>query len=142
MYTYKIKEILRVVDGDTVDVLIDLGFGVFKKERVRLGGIDAPESRTKDLYEKKLGLEAKAELERYFYDDKDSSFTIRTEKEGKYGRIIGWIYMGTASDSINKLMVLNGYAQIYGDPKNEKSFNELKSIRISRGTWDDINYPL
>ena len=65
MYTYKIKEILRVVDGDTVDVLIDLGFGVFKKERVRLGGIDAPESRTKDLYEKKLGLEAKAELERF-----------------------------------------------------------------------------
>lgn len=137
MYTYKIKEIIRVVDGDTVDVLIDLGFGTFKKERVRLGGIDAPESRTKDLYEKKLGLEAKAELERYFYNNKDCCFTIRTEKEGKYGRIIGWIHMEAVLDSINTLMVLNGYAQIYGSPKNKKSFDELKCIRISRGTWSD-----
>ena len=56
MYTYKIKQITKVVDGDTVDVIIDLGFGLTKKERVRIAGIDAPESRTRDLYEKNLAL--------------------------------------------------------------------------------------
>ena len=59
MYEYKVKEVVKVVDGDTIDVGIDLGFDLFKKERVRLAGIDTPESRTKDLAEKEMGLEAK-----------------------------------------------------------------------------------
>ena len=59
MYEYKVKEVVKVVDGDTIDVVIDLGFDLSKKERVRLAGIDTPESRTRDLDEKKLGLEAK-----------------------------------------------------------------------------------
>ena len=62
MYEYKIKEIVKIVDGDTIDILIDLGFGLTKKERVRLAGIDTPESRTTNLEEKAMGLEAKEVL--------------------------------------------------------------------------------
>ena len=68
MYEYKIKEVVKVVDGDTVDLNIDLGFNLTKKERVRLAGIDTPESRTRDLKEKELGIEAKEFLERRLSD--------------------------------------------------------------------------
>ena len=82
MYEYKIKEVVRVVDGDTVDILIDLGFDLTKKERVRLAGIDTPESRTKDLEEKELGLEAKDFLERRLSECE--KLWVATEKDGKY----------------------------------------------------------
>ena len=68
MYEYKIKEVIKVVDGDTIDILIDLGFDLTKKERVRLAGIDTPECRTKNLEEKELGLEAKEFLKRRLSD--------------------------------------------------------------------------
>ena len=68
MYEYAIKEIVKVVDGDTVDIVIDLGFNLSKKERVRLAGIDTPESRTRDLEEKAMGLEAKDFLTRRLND--------------------------------------------------------------------------
>ena len=72
MYEYAIKEIVKVVDGDTIDIVIDLGFNLSKKERVRLAGIDSPESRTKDLEEKELGLESKEFLKRRLEDGKAS----------------------------------------------------------------------
>ncbi len=133
MYTYKIKEITKVVDGDTVDVIIDLGFGLTKKERVRIAGIDAPELRTRDLYEKKLGLEAKYWLKEHIeYCD---NAIIRTEKEGKYGRILGWLYTDEFSISLNELMVEKGYSWEYDGGKKEKSFDELKEKRIADKSW-------
>lgn len=132
MYTYKIKEIAKVVDGDTIDVIIDLGFGLTKKERVRVAGIDTPESRTRDLYEKKLGLEAKDWLAKQL---RRSDLTIKTEKEGKYGRILGWLFTEEFSKSLNEVMVDKGYAWEYDGGTKEKDFEELKEKRIADGSW-------
>ncbi len=125
MYEYKIKEVVKVVDGDTVDILIDLGFDLTKKERVRLTGIDTPESRTKDLEEKKLGLEAKDFLERRLSEcDK---LWVATEKDGKYGRMLGTIWCGVMN--INEEMVSRGYAWEYDGRKKEKNLDDLRTIR-------------
>ena len=86
MYEYKVTEIAKVVDGDTVDLVLDLGFGLYKKERVRVAGIDTPESRTRDLVEKRYGLEAKVYLEGMLTNAE--SLTGKTKKEGKYGRMM------------------------------------------------------
>ena len=87
MHTYKC-EILRVVDGDTVDVDIDLGFGVWmRKERVRIHGIDTPESRTRDLEEKKYGLAAKEFVKSYLKAGFDATLQTEKDKTGKFGRI-------------------------------------------------------
>ena len=92
MYEYAIKEIVKVVDGDTVDIVIDLGFNLSKKERVRLAGIDTPESRTRDLEEKAMGLEAKDFLTRRLNDGMASGLRVKTEKDGKYGRMLGHLF--------------------------------------------------
>ena len=132
MYTYKVKEVLRVVDGDTVDILIDLGFGLTKKERVRVAGIDTPESRTKNLYEKYLGKEAAAFLEEeLMFED----IIIKTEKDGKYGRMLGWLYKNGEDISIQERMILKGYGWSYDGGTKEKSFDELKEKRIADGSW-------
>ena len=131
MYEYKIKEIIRVVDGDTIDVLIDLGFGLQKKERVRVAGIDTPESRTRDLYEKKLGKEAAA----YLKDQLTGKITIKTEKDGKYGRMLGWLYKEGQDISIQEDMINRGYGWAYDGGTKEKSFEELKEKRIADGSW-------
>ena len=92
MYEYRTK-VSRVVDGDTVDVDIDLGFGVWmKKERIRLLGIDTPESRTRDLEEKALGLAAKDYVSNWLTES--DAVYVKTLKDGtgKYGRILGYIY--------------------------------------------------
>mgnify|MGYP003135868998 CR=1 FL=1 len=87
MYEYRVK-IIKVVDGDTVDVDIDLGFGVWlNKQRIRLYGIDAPESRTRDLDEKRYGLKAKEWLKERLSDG--AILKTRLDKKGKYGRILG-----------------------------------------------------
>ena len=132
MFTYKVKEVTKIVDGDTVDVIIDLGFGLTKKERVRVAGIDAPESRTRDLAEKAPGLEAK-EFIREKLDTDD--IIIRTEKEGKYGRILGWLYTSEYSCSINEIMVIKGYAWQYDGGSKEKDYELLKERRKEDGSW-------
>jgi len=129
MYEYAIKEIVKVVDGDTIDIVIDLGFNLSKKERVRLAGIDSPESRTKDLEEKELGLESKEFLKRRLEDGKASGLKVKTEKDGKYGRMLGWIYVG--QENINTEMVDRGYAWFYSGGSKKKDLNEL---RLKRGT--------
>ena len=129
MYEYAIKEIVKVVDGDTIDIVIDLGFNLSKKERVRLAGIDSPESRTKDLEEKELGLESKEFLKRRLEDGKSSGLRVKTEKDGKYGRMLGWIYCGDTN--INTEMVDRGYAWFYSGGSKMKDLNEL---RLKRGT--------
>jgi len=131
-YEYKVKEILRVVDGDTVDVLIDLGFGLTKKERVRVAGIDTPESRTRDLYEKYLGLEAKD----YLTDQLDcDNIIIKTEKDGKYGRMLGWLYREGDEISIQERMISKGYGWAYDGGTKEKSYAELREKRMLDGSW-------
>ena len=127
MYEYAIKEVVKVVDGDTIDIVIDLGFNLSKKERVRLAGIDSPESRTKDLEEKKFGLESKEFLERRLKTGISSGLKVKTEKDGKYGRMLGWIFVGKTN--INKEMIYRGSAWEYEGGSKEKDFNILKSKR-------------
>ncbi len=90
MFIYN-ATILRVVDGDTVDVMVDLGFSIHKKIRVRLYGIDAPESRTRDLAEKKLGLAAKARFKEIL-DEQDNQVILKSYGLGKYGRCLGELF--------------------------------------------------
>ena len=97
-YNFRVTEINRVVDGDTIDVTIDLGFDLYKKERVRVAGIDTPEKRTRDLEEKALGLDATEWMKTNLEDaiNGDDELTIRTELKGgmgKYGRLLGWLYI-------------------------------------------------
>lgn len=126
MYEYYVKSVDKIVDGDTVDVTIDLGFDIHYACRVRLAGIDAPESRTRDLEEKKLGLEAKEYLKTRLKFAKN--MVIRTEKSdstGKYGRILGWIYLDEDLNSINNQMIMKGYAWEYDGDAKDKNFDAL-----------------
>jgi micrococcal nuclease len=130
MYEYHIKKVLKVVDGDTIDVDIDLGFSVSFTQRVRLAGIDTPESRTKDLKEKALGLECKDFVSKKI--KAATTITIKTEKldsSEKYGRILGWVYLDNASKSLNELMIDNGYAWAYDGGTKKKDFDELLAKR-------------
>jgi micrococcal nuclease len=129
MFDYMCK-VTRVVDGDTVDVTIDLGFKLAKSDRVRLTGIDTPESRTRNLAEKKLGLEAKAFLKAWCAEHK-GDIIIHTESEGKYGRLLGALYWGGSEKSVNDLMLEAGFAWEYGGGKKEKSFEELAERRAA-----------
>ena len=130
MYEYYVKKVEAVVDGDTIDVLIDLGFDILFASRVRLAGIDTPESRTKDLSEKKLGLEAKEYLKYKLKDAK--SVKIKTEKmdsSEKYGRILGWIFIDDQTVSINDQMIQDGYAWGYLGDTKVKDFEALAKVR-------------
>ena len=134
MYEYFVKEVKNVVDGDTIDVVIDLGFDILFASRVRLAGIDTPESRTTDKAEKALGLEAKEYLKKQLKDAK--SVVIRTEKmdsSEKYGRILGWVYINGESESINNKMINDGYAWGYLGETKIKDFEALKKARTKSG---------
>jgi micrococcal nuclease len=108
MYKYKIKKITRVIDGDTIEVDIDLGFHVTLNQRVRLKGIDASETRTLDLEEKKKGLEAKEWLTKEL--SREGDWIIETTKEDKYGRILGILYCIGDRVTINERMLNEGIA--------------------------------
>ena len=138
-YNFRVVEINRVLDGDTIDVTIDLGFDLFKKERVRVAGVDTPEKRTRDLEEKALGIEAtnwlKEKLEGAVAGDDD--LVIRTELVGgvgKYGRLLGWLYIGDGDLSLNEAMIDEGYAWAYDGGTKQKNFEELREIRRAHGT--------
>ena len=134
MYEYYVRKVENVVDGDTIDVLIDLGFDILFASRVRLAGIDTPESRTSDKAEKVLGLEAKEYLKKQLKDAK--SVVIRTEKmdsSEKYGRILGWIYVDGESESINNKMINDGYAWGYLGETKVKDFDALAKARKKSG---------
>jgi micrococcal nuclease len=131
MYEYFVEEVKNVVDGDTIDVVIDLGFDILFASRVRLAGIDTPESRTTDKAEKALGLEAKEYLKKQLKDAK--SVVIRTEKMNsseKYGRILGWVYINGESESVNNKMINDGYAWGYLGETKVKDFEALKKARV------------
>ena len=139
-YNFRVTEIVKVLDGDTIDVLIDLGFDLFKKERVRIAGVDTPEKRTRDLEEKALGIDAtnwlKKKLEDTIAGDGDE-LTIRTELvggTGKYGRLLGWLYINEDLISLNEQMITEGYAWAYDGGTKQKIFDSLREIRRSFGT--------
>ena len=138
-YNFRVIEINRVVDGDTIDVTIDLGFDLYKKERVRVAGVDTPEKRTRDAEEKELGIDAtnwlKEKLDGAISGDDD--LVIRTELVGgmgKYGRLLGWLYIGDSQLSLNEQMIDEGYAWSYDGGTKQKNFEELREIRRSKGT--------
>ena len=111
-YQFKVKKLIKVVDGDTIDVVIDLGFDSRTKQRVRLYGIDTPESRTRNLEEKKLGLASKTRLSELV--DNASSIWIKTYREkgkGKFGRCLGIVF---ADDiNVNEQLISEGHARKY-----------------------------
>lgn len=111
MYHYKIKKFNKIIDGDTVDLDIDLGFNLTISHRVRLKGINTPETRTKDLVEKEKGLAAKVWLEEQL--SREGEWVIETYKEDKYGRILGTLYLVGDSTTINEWMVNEGIAEPY-----------------------------
>tara|TARA_B100002019_G_C21257711_1_gene594892 strand:- start:1113 stop:1574 length:462 start_codon:yes stop_codon:yes gene_type:complete len=141
-YNFRVIKINRVVDGDTIDVTIDLGFDLYKKERVRVAGVDTPEKRTRNLEEKALGIDATNWLK-----DKltgavagDDDLVIRTELvggTGKYGRLLGWLYIGDNTISINEQMIAAGYAWDYDGGTKNKDFEELREIRRRHGTLNE-----
>ena len=118
MYKYRV-EVTRVVDGDTVDVDIDLGFGMtYKKQRVRMMGIDTPESRTRDLEEKFYGLESK----KYLVDLLDgATVTLVSHDKGKFGRILGELFLGESNLSVNQIMIENYHAVPYFGQSKDKT---------------------
>ena len=134
-YIYRIREIHKVVDGDTIDASIDLGFDISLEKRIRLAGVDTPESRTTDLKEKAMGLESKEWLKNRLQFAKD--IIIKTElpdSTEKYGRIIGHLYINSEATSLNDQMIAEGYAWEYSGGTKVKDFEKLKTIRRQRGT--------
>jgi micrococcal nuclease len=134
MFEYRVKQVIKVVDGDTIDVDIDLGFSISYSQRLRLAGIDTPESRTTDKLEKSLGLESKEYLKSKFKDAKN--IVVRTEKPDsseKYGRILGWVYVNGDSKSLNEQMIEDGYAWGYMGDTKVKDFSILADKRKKSG---------
>ena len=133
MYEYHVKKVTNVVDGDTIDVEIDLGFDISFSSRVRLAGIDTPESRTTNKAEKVLGLEAKEYIKSKIKDAKD--VVIKTEKmdsSEKYGRILGWLFLDGSKVSINEQMIADGYAWGYLGDTKVKDFEALAKVRSKK----------
>jgi len=132
-YRYNVK-VTRVVDGDTVDVDIDLGFGmVYKKQRVRMMGIDTPESRTRDLEEKFYGLASKEHLKKIL---KDQEVQLQSHDKGKFGRILGELFIGNSNFSVNQQMIKDYHAVPYfGQSKEdtEKGHMWNREVLISEG---------
>jgi len=138
-YNFRVTEINRVLDGDTIDVTIDLGFDLYKKERVRVAGVDTPEKRTKNLEEKALGIDATNWLKQKLEDTiaGDEELSVRTELKGgvgKYGRLLGWLYIGDESVSLNEQMITEGYAHAYDGGTKDMNLEKLREIRRSFGT--------
>jgi len=134
MYEYRVKKVLKVVDGDTIDVDIDLGFDISFTSRVRLAGIDTPESRTTNKEEKVLGLEVKDRLKHLI--STANTVVIRTEKPDsseKYGRILGWLFLDGAEKSVNEALIADGYAWGYMGDTKVKDFALLRQRRLASG---------
>ena len=123
MYTYKIK-LDRVIDGDTIDAHIDLGFDVSVKKRIRFMGINTPESRTRDLEEKARGLAAKDRLKNLL--EGANIIQLKSHGVGKYGRCLGELYIDVVDgkekmtlESVNELLIKEGHAVVYNGGKRK-----------------------
>ena len=126
-FSYRVDKVTKIVDGDTIDVMLDLGFDIKYKSRVRLFGIDTPESRTRDKVEKKYGLLSKKFLQEHI--KKSKKVTIKTYKgdeTGKFGRILGDVFLD--GKSVNSLMCTKGHAvEYYGQSKESIEEQHLKN---------------
>lgn len=111
MYTYNAK-VIRVIDGDTIEAMVDLGFSTWKQVTIRMHGINTPESRTKDLEEKARGLAAKARLKEILKEDKNK-FILQSHGVGKFGRCLGEIYLEGDLESVNTQLISEGHAVEY-----------------------------
>ena len=129
-YIYRIKEIYKVIDGDTIDASIDLGFGIYLTRKIRLAGIDTPESRTTNAKEKIMGLESKEWLKHRV--ENAQCILIKTElpdSTEKYGRIIGHLYINGEETSLSTQMIDAGYALLYDGGTKNKNFDVLLERR-------------
>ena len=129
-YIYRIKEIYKVIDGDTIDASIDLGFGIYLTRKIRLAGIDTPESRTTNVKEKIMGLESKDWLKHRV--ENAQCILIKTElpdSTEKYGRIIGHLYLNGEQTSLSTQMIDAGYALLYDGGTKNKNFDVLLEKR-------------
>ena len=129
-YIYRIKSVTKVVDGDTIDADIDLGFDISLTKRIRFAGIDTPESRTTNVKEKAMGLESKEWLKKTLEGAKD--ILIKTElpdSTEKYGRIIGHLFINGQETSLNNQMITSGYALAYDGGTKDKNFDVLLERR-------------
>ena len=109
MFTYTVKEVIKVVDGDTVDIVIDLGFNISLHQRVRIKGINSPETRTKNVEEKIKGMSAKVFAEQWFAQS--GPLTVKTYKDEKYGRLLGEFFRGT--ENYTETIISKGFAVSY-----------------------------
>jgi micrococcal nuclease len=129
-YIYRIKQITKVIDGDTIDADIDLGFDISLTKRIRLASVDTPESRTADVNEKKYGIEAKEWLKHKV--ENAGHILIKTElpdSTEKYGRIIGHLFVNDQPNSLNEQMIDAGMAWSYDGGTKKKNFAELDAKR-------------
>ncbi len=136
MYTYRVKSVNRIVDGDTIDVTIDLGFSININQRVRVAGIDSPEKRTRDAAEKALGIDATEWMTKRINEAPE--LIIKTAVEGsmgKYGRVLGWLFVGEDDVSLNEQMINEGFAWKYDGGTKKKDLQSLIDIRKSQGTY-------
>ena len=112
-------KVVRVVDGDTADAMTDLGFDTWVKKRIRFYGVDTWESRTRDLEEKKKGLAAKAYVKDLLENSDDGKFSIISHGVGKYGRVLGELFVKGHESSVNELLKENGHAYEYDGGKKK-----------------------
>lgn len=127
-YEYKVKEVVRVVDGDTVDVILDLGFGLTMSQRCRIAGIDTPEKRTRDLEEKKYGLAATKYAEEWFEANK-GRLVVRTKIDGstgKFGRLLAYFFNNETEVCYNEQIVADKLAWEYDGGTKEKNLSQLR----------------
>ena len=117
-YGYSCK-LERVVDGDTCDALIDLGFNTWAKRRIRFKGVDCWESRTRDLDEKKKGLAAKAYTKDLLENSDEGKFVLKSYGVGKYGRVLADLFVKGHEQSVNQLLIENGHAYEYEGGKKK-----------------------
>lgn len=124
MYEYKVKTIKRVIDGDTVEVELDLGFHLTLCDKVRLAGINTPETRTKDLEEKGKGLKAKEWMQNKMNNIGDKTLIVKYVKEEKFGRLLGWLYIDGEPNTINEQLINEGLAEPFMVDKLNPSYSE------------------
>ena len=118
LYRYEAK-LSRVVDGDTADAMIDLGFDTWVKKRIRFMGVDTWESRTRNLEEKKKGLAAKAYVKDLLENSDEGKFLLKSHGVGKYGRVLGELFVKGNEQSVNQLLIENGHAYEYEGGKKK-----------------------
>ena len=112
-------KLVRVVDGDTADAMIDLGFNTWVKKRIRFFGVDTWESRTRNLEEKKKGLAAKDYVKDLLQNSDEGKFLLKSHGVGKYGRVLGELFVKGNEQSVNELLKENGHAYEYHGEKKK-----------------------